>query len=39
LSALYGKGAYFKVRPDSRNPQYKEVADFQENEPKRVPVL
>jgi hypothetical protein len=39
LSALYGKGAYFKVRQDSRNPQYKEVADFQENEPKRVPVL
>lgn len=39
LSALYGKSAYFRVKPDSRNPQYKEVADFQENEPKRVPVL
>lgn len=39
LSPLYGKKAYFKVRPDNRNPQYKEVADFQENEPKRVPVL
>jgi hypothetical protein len=39
LSPLYGKTAFFKIRPDSRNPQYKEVADFQENEPKKVPVL
>jgi hypothetical protein len=39
LTPLYGQAAYFKLRPDNRNPQYKEVADFQENEPKRVPVL
>lgn len=39
LTPLYGKSAFFKLRPDSRNPQYKEVADFQQNEPKRVPVL
>lgn len=39
LSALYGKTAYFRVKPDSRNDKYKEVADFQETEPKRVPVL
>jgi hypothetical protein len=39
LTALFGKTAYFRVKPDSRNPQYKEVADFQDYEPKRVPVL
>jgi len=39
LAPLYGKTAFFKIRPDNRNPQYKEVADFQENEPKKVPVL
>lgn len=39
LTPLFGKTAYFRVKPDSRNPQYKEVADFQETEPKRVPVL
>ncbi len=39
LSPLFGKTAYFRIKPDSRNPQYKEVADFQENEPKKVPVL
>lgn len=39
LAPLFGKTAYFRVKPDSRNPQYKEVADFQDNEPKRVPVL
>jgi hypothetical protein len=39
LTALYGKTAYFKVKPDTRNDKYKEIADFQENEPKRVPVL
>ena len=38
LTPVYGKTAYFKIRPDSRNAQYKEIADFQENEPKRVPV-
>lgn len=39
LTPLYGKVAFFKLRPDNRNPQYKEVSDFQETEPKRVPVL
>jgi hypothetical protein len=39
LTPLYGKTAYFRIKPDSRNPQYKEVADFQVDEPKRVPVL
>lgn len=38
LTPVYGKTAYFKIRPDNRNSQYKEIADFQENEPKRVPV-
>lgn len=39
LAPLFGKTAYFKLQPDSRNPQYKEVKDFQENEPRKVPVL
>jgi hypothetical protein len=39
LTPVYGKTAFFKIRPDKRNPQYKEVADFQDFEPKKVPVL
>lgn len=40
LTPLFGKTAYFKVRPDTRSEgKYKEIGDFQENEPKRVPVL
>lgn len=39
LTPLYTKTAYFKVKPDDRNPQYKAIADFQENEPRKVPVL
>lgn len=39
LKPLYGKTAYFKIGEDKRNPQYKAVIDFQEAEPKRVPVL
>jgi len=39
LTPLYGKKAFFKLRPDARNTQYKEVADFQDYEPKRVPVI
>jgi hypothetical protein len=38
LDPLYGKTAYFKLAEDTRNPQFKEVKDFQDNEPKRVPV-
>lgn len=38
LTPIYGKTAYFKIRPDSRNPQYKEIADFREDKPTRVPV-
>jgi hypothetical protein len=39
LTPLYGKVAFFKVGPDTRKPEYKEIKSFQENEPKRVPVL
>lgn len=39
LSPLFGKNAYFRIKPDARNDKYKEVADFQDNEPKKVPVL
>lgn len=39
LSSLYGKTAFFKIQPDSRNEKYKEIKDFQENEPRKVAVL
>ena len=39
LTPLFGKTAYFKLGDDSRNPQYKEVKDFRETKPTRVPVL
>lgn len=39
LTPLFGKTAFFRLKPDSRNSQYKEVADFQDNEPKKVAVL
>jgi hypothetical protein len=40
LTPLFGKTAYFRVKPDARSEgKYKEVADFQDYEPKRVPVL
>lgn len=39
ISPLYNKSAYFRVRPDSRNPNYKEIADYQADAPKRAPVL
>ena len=39
LTPLYNKVAYFKLQPDSRNPQYKEVGDFRFDAPKRGKVL
>lgn len=39
ITPLFGKTGYFRIKPDSRNPQYKEVADYQDYEPKKVPVL
>jgi hypothetical protein len=36
LSPLYGKSAYFRIKPDDRNPQYKQIADFQSNAPKNL---
>lgn len=39
LTPLFGKTAYFRIKEDSRNPQYKEVADFRETKPVKVPVL
>jgi hypothetical protein len=39
ITPLFGKAAFFKLRPDNRNPQYKEVAAFQTEEPRKVPVL
>lgn len=39
ITPLFGKKCFFRLKPDSRNPQFKEVADYQDVEPKRVPVL
>lgn len=39
LTPLYGKAAYFRLKDDDRNPQYKAVADFQLDKPKKAPVL
>lgn len=36
LTPLFGKTAYFRIKDDTRNPQYKEVADFQDYRPKRA---
>lgn len=36
LTALFGKSAYFRIADDKRNPQYKEIADFQDYRPKRA---
>ena len=36
LTPLYGKTAYFRIKDDTRNPQYKEIADFQDYKPKRA---
>lgn len=39
LTPLFGKRGYFKVAPDDRNPQYKAIADFREDKPKKAAVL
>lgn len=36
LTPLFGKTAYFRIKDDTRNPQYKEIADFQDYKPKRA---
>lgn len=36
LTPLYGKTAYFRIGDDTRNPQYKEIKDFQDYRPKRA---
>lgn len=39
LTPLFGKRGYFKIAPDDRNPQYKQIADFREDKPKKAAVL
>lgn len=39
LHPLYGKTGFFRLKEDDRNPQYKQVADFQSERPKKAPVL
>lgn len=36
LTPLYGKKAYFKLKDDDRNPQYKTIADFRESKPNQL---
>lgn len=38
LTPIYGKPAFFRLGPDSRNPQYREVKAFQAEAPKRAAV-
>lgn len=35
LTPVYGKEAYFRIRPDNRNDKYKEIADFSTEAPKK----
>jgi hypothetical protein len=39
LTPLFGKTAYFRVKPDSRNEKYKEIVDLQPEAPKKATVL
>lgn len=39
ITPLFGKTAFFKVKDDDRNSKYKAIDTFQENEPKKVPVI
>lgn len=39
LTPLYGKTAYFRIKPDDRNPAYKQIADYQDYEPKTKTVF
>ena len=39
LTPLFGKQGYFKVEPDDRNPQYKQISEMREDKPKKAAVL
>lgn len=39
LKPLFGKQAYFRLKDDDRNPQYKQVAEFREDKPAKSVVL
>ena len=39
LTPLYNKTGYFRLSPDDRNPQYKQIADFRADAPKKAKVL
>jgi hypothetical protein len=39
LSPVYGKTVYARIKEDSRNSQYKEVAELRETAPKKAAVL
>lgn len=39
ITPLFGKTAYFRIADDKRNPQYKEIADFQDYAPKKAGML
>lgn len=39
LHPLYGKKAYFRLAPDTRNPEFKAIVDFRETKPAKAKVL
>lgn len=39
LSVIYGKDAFFRLKDDSRNPQYKEIAGIRPDQPAKAPIL
>src|SRR3990167_2282845 len=39
LAPLFGKRGYFKVEPDDRNSQYKQISDMREDKPRKAAVL
>lgn len=36
LTPLFGKSAYFRITPDERNPQYKQISDIRTTAPKNL---
>ncbi len=39
LAPLFGKTGYFKLGPDERNPQFKEIRDYRSTRPTKAQVL
>jgi len=39
LHSLYGKSGWFKLAPDDRNPQYKQIKDVRTDKPTKAPTF